>query len=134
MAKNTLYFTHDYCSGEKLLFTDEKIKNKFFTDARKDVDYEISDFIVEEVKVDFDITNTNKFYAFVEFGGDENIYIFDNEENLQNFIKEYGIKFFEEQNYFPVKENNGEYFGDYQIYVFPDTNDFNFINPVYGEY
>ena len=131
--KNVLYLVHDWATGGKIIFTNEKAMEKFFADARNyDEDF-VDDLEKEEIKVNFDITNIYKLYAFVELN-DSSSYIFNTKGALQDFIKKYGIEFFNSNGYFPEEDKGWAEYGDYKVFEFPQENEDNHINPTFDMY
>lgn len=132
--KNILYLVNDLNTGNKIIFTNEKVMEKFFADGcNYDEDFDNNDFEVEEVEVDFDTTNIYKLYLFADtFDGSS--YIFNTKGALQNFIKKYGLEFFNSNGYFPKEAIGWVEYGDYEIYEFPQEDKYNYINPTFDMY
>lgn len=130
----TLYLVHDWATGGKIIFTDEKVMEKFFADARNyDEDF-VDDLEKEEIEVNFDVTkNIYKLYAFVELN-DNSSYVFNTKVTLQNFIKNYGLEFYDDNDRFPEEDNGWEEYGDYKVFEFPQENEDNHINPTFDMY
>ena len=132
--KNVLYLVHDWASGGKIIFTNEKAMEKFFTDGRNyDGEDLVSDLKAEEIEVNFDITNIHKLYVFVELN-DGSSYIFNTKEALRGFVKKYGLEFFNTKGCFPSEDTGWEEYGDYKIFEFPQENEDTHINPTFDKY
>lgn len=124
----TLYLVHDWSTGEKIIFTNKEIMDKFLTDARNNDSGD--DLETEEIEVNFDITNIYKLYVFVDTY-DNSSHVFNTEGALQTFIKKYGLEFFDTNGYFPTKDTDYAEYGDYKVY---ELNKDNYINITFDEY
>lgn len=134
VKKNTLYLVHDFNIGNIIIFTNEKVMEKFLTDAcNYDEDFVDDNLEIKEIEVDFDITNIYKLYLFSDtFDGSS--YIFNTKGALQNFIKKYGLEFFNNYGYFPKEAIGWVEYGDYEICEFPQEKENNYINPTFDIY
>lgn len=132
--KNILYLIHDWRSGNKIIFTNEETIEKFLTDARNyDEDFVDNDLEIEEIEVNFNITNIYKLYVFVDTFNASS-YIFNTKGVLQDFIKNYRLKFFDNNGYFPKEAIGWEECGDYEVYEFPQEDEDNYTNPTFDMY
>ena len=127
----TVYLVHDWATGGKIIFTDEETMKKFFTDARNH--YGDEDLEKEEIEVNFDITNIYKLYAFVDCN-DGSSYVFNTKEALQDFIKKYGLEFFDRNGGFPAENTDWAEYGDYKLFEFPQEDKDNHIDPTFDMY
>ena len=127
----TVYLIHDWAKGGKIIFTNEEAMEKFFTDC-EDEDY-VNDLETEEIEVNFDITNIYKLYAFVDCN-DGSSYVFNTKGALQDFIKKYGLEFFDRNGGFPAENTDWAEYGDYKLFEFPQEGKDNYINPTFDMY
>lgn len=127
----TVYLVHNWAAGGKIIFTDEETMKKFFTDARNH--YGDGDLEKEEIEVNFDITNIYKLYAFIDCN-DGSSYVFNTKEALQDFIKKYGLEFFDMNGGFPAENTDWAEYGDYKLFEFPQEGKDNYIDPTFDMY